>query len=225
MATYKIGTTQVKSKNKNNKISNLRMEDIRLQDGTIIKQLSYSANNVNGWFVRGFNNERKEYLMLDSFFDKEFPRWNRNVKVPLVKGEGIPMALYMDLVLMKKFEINPDELKAIRICNVHEWDSVFHLNNLSRKHDENTDLGLLFKETRLFKSRNNVIIQTGLKITDLKILTNNVVFNHPQHLKTHRKETDLLDIKNLCNKYEIDFMEDQIMWNFDVLIQVSSKFN
>jgi len=86
-------------------------------------------------------------------------------------------------------------------------------------------LGFLFKKTKLFRSRNNVIIQTGLKINELKIIPQNAIFSHPQHLKNHRTEIELENIKKLCDQYEFDFTSDQVLWNFDVLIHVSPNFH
>ena len=192
----------------------------KLQDGTIVERALFQPNeHTKGWFDRGYNQDRQEYLMINSYFDPDLPRWIKNVRIPLVEGKGIPTALYLDLYLMKKLNVRPNLLKTIRICNVHDWESIFHLSRLSRDHDENTDMGELFKQTRLFRSRNNVIVQTGLKISEIKIDASGAQFNHPKHLvQTDDYRTGEL-IAGLCQKYAIN-NQDMVFWNFDVVISV-----
>lgn len=200
------------------------MEVTTLDDGTLVRRLGYQSETNSGYFVRGYHKERGEYLMMDSYFDEGFPKWFSDVRVPLVKGKGIPSALYMDLILLKKFQIQPNNLRRIRICNVHEWDSVFHLNRLSRDHSEDTDLGMLFRQTRLFRSRNNVVVQLGLKIDTLKIDVHNAVFSHPGHLVMQNNDVNENEIKQLCEEYKFDYGNDQVLWNFDVVIDVSTNY-
>lgn len=196
----------------------------RLEDGSIIDQVVYQPSGSKGWLVRGFNEERQEYLMIDSHFDDNLPRWISDVKVPLVKGKGIPTALYLDLHLMKKLGVVPDKLKHIRVCKVHEWDSVFHLSALSRKHDEETKLGDLFKQTRLFKSRENVLIQTGLMADEVMIDLTGANFSHPAHISQQREGVANSKIISLCEEHGFDYHQDQVLWNFDVLIKVSTNY-
>jgi hypothetical protein len=189
----------------------------RLKDGTIVDQVVYQPPGSKGWFVRGFNEIRQEYLMIDSHFDDNLPRWISDVKVPLVEGKGIPTALYLDLHLMKKLGVAPDKLRHIRICKVHEWHSIFHLSDL-------TNLGDLFKQTRLFKSRKNVLTQTGLMVDEVVIDLGGASFSHPSHISQQREGVSNSRIVNLCEQYGFDYNQDQVLWNFDVLIKVSTHY-
>jgi hypothetical protein len=196
----------------------------QLPDGTIVERALFQLDGFKGWFDRGFNEQRQEYVMFNSYFDPELPRWIQHVKVPLVEGKGIPTALYLDLYLMKKLDVNPKLLKTVRICNVHEWDSVFHLARLSRDNDETADLGALFKKTKLFHARNNVLIQTGLKINSLTIDPGGSQFSHPKDLTSPDNPHLTKMINGLCQKYNIED-QDQVFWNFDVVISVNSVDN
>jgi hypothetical protein len=189
-----------------------------LKDGTIVRQAQYKHGDQEGWYVRGFNENRKEYLMLDSYFDPDLPRWIKDVKTPLVVGKGIPTSLYLDLYLLKKLGVTPEELKTITIHQVHEWDSVFHLTQLSQKYP-NENLGELFKRTRLFRARNNVLKQTGLKITGIEIDPKGSIFSHPHHLVNKKESVDKDEIKMLGRKYGIKDGET-VYWNFNIIISV-----
>lgn len=189
-----------------------------LEDGTKFQEVNYKVNGHVGWFKRGFHEGRQEYLMIDSYFDRSFPRWIKKVNVPLVEGKGIPIALYLEIYLMKKLGVDSSILKTIKIFNVHEIETIFQLGELSRD-DPKANLRDLFMRTKLFKSRNNVIIQSGMKIHELKIELVNPIFNHPDHLIGKIRGVNQGDIDKLCNKYQIE-KGDLLLWGFDVEIKL-----
>ena len=83
-------------------------------------------------------------------------------------------------------------------------------------------LGELFKKTRLFKARNNVLIQTGLKVTGIEIDPMGSIFSHPHHLVDKKEKVNPDEIKMLCQKYGIKDGET-VYWNFKVIIRVESR--
>ncbi|MGB0523265.1 MAG: hypothetical protein ACPGJS_09925 [Flammeovirgaceae bacterium] len=190
-----------------------------LADGTKILKTECSFEDASGWFLRGYNEERQEYQMLDSHFDEHLPRWVESVKHPLVEGKGIPTALYLDLLTMKRFKLTPKYLKKIIICEVHEWDSVFHFTNL-RRNSADASLAELFRETRLFMSRQNVIIQTGLKVLSVRFNPTKIRFCQPFELLSKGYAISEEEIRALCEKYLIH-EQDMVYWNFDIEIIVA----
>lgn len=187
-----------------------------LNDNIIIERLDFNVEDSKGWFVRGYNNEKLEYQMIDSFFDKDLPRWIEDAKVPLVEGKGIPTALYMEIYMLKKLRVNPNILHKITILNVHELETIFQLHDLKRA-DYKTDLGILFKQTKLFKSRNNLIVQTAMKVSQMRIDVQNALFNHPDHLVDIIPGATENDIEYLCEKYSVK-KDEMLFWNFNVEI-------
>ncbi len=189
------------------------------EDGTKVLRTEVSSGQCKGWIIRAFNEVRKEYQMRDSHFDNGLHRWVSDVNVPLVQGRGTPLTLYMDLRSMQIFNIKKGELKTFIICRVHDWESIFHLAWLSKKYPQDK-LSNLFSSTRLFKSRKNVIIQTGHKINDTKIDVDGAIFDRPEHLVSEYFITD--EMKRLCDKYEIT-QQDTVFWNFNVIINVTHE--
>ncbi|MEM0996472.1 MAG: hypothetical protein AAGN35_05310 [Bacteroidota bacterium] len=188
-------------------------------DGTRIERLGYHhENGADAWFIRGYHPERREYQMIDSHFDPEFPRWIREAAVPLVPGKGVPTALYMEIVLWKKLKVPANELRQITIQRVHDWESVFHLHALFRKTPAKP-LGEHFRETRLFHSRNNLVIQTDLEVTALHVNTAGATFSSPQQLAGNAPGALFEDIVALAAKYGIDH-HDMVLWGFNVEMKV-----
>jgi hypothetical protein len=186
-----------------------------LDDNITVERLDFNyKNGSKGWFVRGYNNAKQEYLMIDSFFEKNFPRWIEDVEVPLVEGKGIPTALYMEIHLFKKLRVNPNILRKITILNVHELETIFQLHRLKRI-NEKTYLDLFFRHTKLFKSRENLLIQTQMKISEIRIDAENALFNHPKHLVDKILGATEKDIDFLCEKYSVT-QDEMLFWNFSV---------
>lgn len=185
-------------------------------DGSKIITTKISHKNSNGWIIRGYNADRKEYQMIDSYFDDELSRWIEDVKIPLVEGKGIPTILYSDLRAMKALGIKLGELDTFIIYNVHDWESVFHLAWLIKQYPQEK-VSTLFTHTRLFKSRENVIVQSGHKIVNIEIDLTGAIFNHPHHLPESNFTKEKL--KKLCSKYEID-QQEMVLWKFNVIMKV-----
>jgi hypothetical protein len=166
--------------------------------------------------TRGYNKMRKEYYMIDSFFDRGIPKWIEGVPVPLVEGKGTPTALFIDLRAMILLEIPQGGVEYFIIYNVHEWDTVFDLTSQLKQFPDKKTKDLI-QSTRLFQARTNVIIQSGHLIEDVKIETAGSIFSHPHHLSENGLLED--DMNELSRKYDIN-LQDMVFWNFSIIIKV-----
>ncbi len=198
------------------------IEHIVLEENTVILKSETKQLNTNkvAWMERGYNSDRMEYYMLNSFFEEGISKWVEDVKVPLVKGKGIPLSLYLDLRLMKLLNVPNQSIKYFIIYNVYEWDSIFKLAKLI-KENPSIKIDELIKHTKIFQSRENVIIQTGYTIEDIRIILDNSLFTHPKHLTKYGLTENA--IEKLCEIYHITY-DEQIFWNFSIVIKVKNAF-
>jgi hypothetical protein len=196
-------------------------------DGTKVYsfKVTYEENNSVGWFVRAFHPEKKHFEMRDSYFDGHLPRWIKHDGVELVEGKGMPTVAYFDMHCMRALGVKSGELRTLKICSVHDLDSALHLEWLQRNFEQQP-LSELVANTRIYRSRETSIIQSGHKITSVKVdggkrTKLDDVFKEYQYdsswMLDGQKITD--SFNELLDKYAIS-PNDEILWRYDINLKL-----
>ena len=188
------------------------------KDGTKVVELSltYDANGSTGWVIRAFHPGRKCFEWRNSYFDDNLPRWMKHDGIQLVPGKGTPTIAYMDMMAMRMLGIRYGELRTAKICAVHDLDSALHLEWLWRRYKE--PLVKLVTHTRIFRSRETPIVQSGHKITDVR-LDGGRKLQVEDIIRSLEDRTKIDKHMGLLEKYEIK-RADKILWEYDIHLRL-----
>ena len=78
---------------------------IEQEDGRKLTNLNFNFETHSGYIIRAYNKEKKEYHIIDSYFDIGLPRWIKTGGVDLLEGKGTPSVLYCDMYAMKTLKL------------------------------------------------------------------------------------------------------------------------
>jgi len=196
-------------------------------DGTKVYnfKVTYEENNSVGWVERAFHPEKKHFEMRDSYFDGHLPRWMKQDGIELVKGKGTPTIAYLDMHCMRALGVKSGELRTLKICSVHDLDSTLHLEWLQRNFEQQS-LSQLVTNTRIYRSRETPIIQSGHKIISAEVsggtrtVLEKVFMEYQYDSSWMLDEQKIIDSFNkLLETYAIS-PSDEILWRYDINLKL-----
>lgn len=86
--------------------------------------------NYNGYFYRNFDGRKKIFTFNHGFLE-DLPKWVEDVKVPLVKGKGIPSQAYFTLRQMKLLKIGEGEIQTVRMSQIQNLETMGYIHQVT----------------------------------------------------------------------------------------------
>jgi hypothetical protein len=213
----------------------VRFEDV-IEQGDLPNQVKVRTNiefdGVAGksFFIRIYDKDQKMLVLSHGFIAKNpitmniinEHRWIKDVNVPLVLDKGIPTQMYVTLRQLKLMNINPSEIKFVKMSTIqNEETTLFVTDWLKRtKSNDLSKMNNLVLDAPSMQYAKSTITQMGLSIQDAKILTGNGKY-----------AIDSIDIlRSFGFKYPDDLLvkyglisSDYVHYNFDILLSIKTK--
>ncbi|MDP9958537.1 hypothetical protein [Chryseobacterium lathyri] len=106
------------------------IEDIEDYDPKYGGGIVTRFENYNGYFYRNFDGRKKIFTFNHGFLE-DLPKWVEDVKIPLVKGKGIPSQAYFTLRQMKLLKIGEGEIQTVRMSQIQNLETMGYIHQVT----------------------------------------------------------------------------------------------
>lgn len=177
-----------------------------------------SKGDLSGYFIRLYD-PKTNTLLLHHGFLEDLPKWIDDVKVPLVKGKGIPTQTYATLRQMKLLGIADNSLENVALKQVQNLETMCFIAEKMEKGIINSleDAGKVLNEASSMRYVKTTMEQAGY---DLGAIT--VSKRSDTYIFTARELKLEFDVtEDLLKRYNLTW-DSKIPINFDINIKLES---